>query len=114
MFPHGEQVVRQRATRVADRYNPDDVALDWENPDVLTIPNVGVALSSTADPLIDAREAVDSDYTLFMETGSDVLPDDRLVIRGIACEVVGRPFDWSNPFTGWEAGMVVQAKVREG
>lgn len=113
-FGHGETVTRVRAARVSDRYNSENVEYDWDDTTDVPIQGCGVALSSTVDPLLDARQAVDSDFTVFAPSGSDINPDDRLVVRDLECEVVGRPFDWSNPFTGWTPGMVVQAKVREG
>lgn len=113
-FGSGETVVRVRAARVPDRYNPDDVVLDWDDADETDIDGCGVAMTTSVEPLLDAREAVDSDFTLFLPTGTDLTPHDRVVVRGLVCDVAGRPFDWRNPFTGWAPGMVAQAKVREG
>jgi hypothetical protein len=112
MFAHGETVTRQRGTPEADRYNK--TVIDWSNPNELDIAPCGVAQSGSIEPLVDARTEVDSDFDVFMPPGADVLASDRLVIRDLVCEVVGAPFDWLNPFTGWTPGTVARAKIVEG
>lgn len=114
MFAHGETVTRQRGVPVTDPYSGTTTALDWTTPDELDIDGCGVALAGSVEPLVNVRNPVDSDFDIFMPTGSDVWPVDRLVVRGLVCEVAGRPFDWTSPFTGWQPGLVVQAKIREG
>jgi hypothetical protein len=88
--------------------------VDWSPPTSLAIPGCAVADGGSLEPLQDARNAVDSDFDVLAPYGSDVLAGDRVVIRGLTCEVVGRPFDWRSPFTGWEPGTVVRATIREG
>jgi hypothetical protein len=82
--------------------------VDDETLDVMV-----TGVSATA-PLLDGREPVDSDFTLYGPAGIDILPTDRLIIRGLTCNVVGRPFDWRSPFTGWQPGTVIRASIREG
>lgn len=113
-FPHGETVTRQRATAVVDPYSGESTELDWSTPDTLAIDGCAVASGGSLEPVEAARNAVDSDFDVLAPFGSDVRSTDRLVIRGLVCEVVGRPFDWASPFSGWQAGMVIQAKIREG
>jgi hypothetical protein len=36
--------------------------------------------------------------------------DDRLVIDGVTYQVDGLPGEWTNPFTGWDAGIEVPVK----
>lgn len=36
--------------------------------------------------------------------------DDTLVIDGVEYEIDGLPGEWTNPFTGWDAGMEVPIK----
>jgi hypothetical protein len=76
--------------------------------------DAAVADSGSVEPLLDGREPVDSDFTLYGPAGIDILPTDRLIIRGLTCNVVGRPFDWRSPFTGWQPGTVIRASIREG
>ncbi len=114
MFPHGETVTRLRAATTVDPYSQESSA-DWSQPPAeLDFPGCAVAASGSSEPLQTAREAVDSDFDVFMPADADVTPQDRLVVRGLVCEVVGRPFVWSSPFTGWTPGLVVQASIREG
>jgi hypothetical protein len=113
-FPHGETVTRLRAEAIEDPYSGEDTEPDWEFPAELDIAGCAVAPGGSSEPLLEARNAVDSDFDVFMPAGTDVTAADRLRIRGLVCEVAGRPFDWSSPFTGWQPGLVVQAKIREG
>lgn len=110
-FAHGETVTRQRGTPKTDRYNK--TIIDWTDPDTEDY-ICGVAQSGSLEPLVDARTEVDSDFDVFMPPATDVLSGDRLVIRGLTCDVVGRPFSWLNPFTGWTPGTVAHAKIVEG
>lgn len=115
IFPHGETVTRIRAQQVVDRYG--NKAWDWPNATRTTIARCGVAQGSrgsAAEVLTAERDAVISDVTVYMPTGTDVLATDRLEIRGLTFEVVGSPFDWRNPFTGRAFGVVVNANRVEG
>jgi hypothetical protein len=60
------------------------------------------------------RDSVESDFDVVAPYGADILAGDRVVVRGLTCEVQGRPFDWRNPFTGWAPGTLVRAKIVEG
>lgn len=118
MFAHGETVVRLRAPMVFDPYSATDTLAEWDDednpPSELPLHGVGVADGGSIEPEQDARNSVESDFDVIVAAGTDVLPTDRLRIRGLVCEVQGRPFDWLNPFTGWQPGMVVKAKIVEG
>ena len=113
-FPYGETVTRLRGAAVSDPYSGESTGTDWSDPDSLDIDRCAVALGSSDDPNLVARDAVVSDFTVYAPPGSDILASDRLVIRGLTCEVVGRPFDWRSPFTGWQPGLAVKANVVEG
>jgi hypothetical protein len=114
MFAHGETVTRQRGAPTTDPYSGEATGLNWTTPALLDIEGCGVADGGSLEPLQDARNAVDSDFDVILPPGSDVLATDRLVVRGLVCEVAGRPFDWRQPMTGWQPGMIVRAKIREG
>jgi hypothetical protein len=75
---------------------------------------VGVADGGSAEPLQDARNSVEADYDLFFPADAVVTRKNRVRVRGEVCEVVGNPFLWRNPFTGWTPGLVVHAKFAEG
>lgn len=114
MFPHGETVTRLRATLIEDPYSDEDTEADWEFPSELDIEHCAVAAGGSTEPVITAREAVDSDFDVFLPVDADVTAQDRLIVRGLVCDVAGRPFTWSSPFTGWTPGTVAQCKIREG
>lgn len=113
-LPYGETVTRQRATAVTDPYSTESTGLDWTTPAEEDIDNCGVADGGSLEPVEAARNAVDSDFDVILPAGSDVTAQDRLVIRGLVCEVAGRPFDWVSPFSGWAPGMIARAKIRKG
>jgi hypothetical protein len=117
-FPAQEVVVRLRAPLIADAYAvidgvPVPSVRDWSAAEELSF-DAAVADSGSAEPLVTGRAPVDSDFTVYADAGIDVLSTDRLVIRGLPCDVIGRPFDWRSPFTGWRPGTVIRASVREG
>lgn len=114
MFAHGETITRLRATAEVDPYSDEPEYTDWDTPDTLAIPGWGVADQATGEPIQDARNSVVSDFTLFRDEPADVTSKDRVVVRGLTCEVVGRPFEWIHPMTGWRAGFVVKASIVEG
>lgn len=113
-FAFGETVTRQRAAVVVDPYSLESTLLDWTSPAEEDIDHCGVADGGSLEPTQDARNAVDSDFDVILPPGSDVTAQDRLVIRGLVCEVAGRPFDWVSPLSGWQPGMIARAKIREG
>lgn len=113
-FAYGETVIRLRALLVTDPYSGESTTRDWSAATELDIDHCGVAAGGSTEPVITAREAVDSDFDVFLPAGVDVTAQDRLRVRGIECEIAGRPFEWSSPFTGWTPGVVAQCKIREG
>lgn len=114
MFPYGETVTVLTAGFDEDPYS-GDLEQSWEwSPSEVEVANVGVASGGSTEPLEAGRNAVDSDFDLFFPADAEVSSDNRVVVRGLTCDVVGRPFLWRNPFTGWTPGLVVNAKIREG
>lgn len=111
-FAFGETVTVLTAGVTVDPYS-DDATEDWDSPTALDVPGVAVADGGSTEPLLDARNSVESDYDLFFPADAVVTRSNRVIVRGEECEVVGRPFLWRNPFTGWTPGLVVQAKLRE-
>lgn len=114
MFPHGEQVTILTAGFEEDPYS-GDMEQSWEwTPTETVVEGVGVADGGSLEPLEAGRNAVDSDFDLFFPADTVVTSDNRVVVRGLTCDVAGRPFLWRNPFTGWTPGLVVKVKIREG
>lgn len=50
----------------------------------------------------------DQEHRLYLPYGSDVEQGDVLMFRGVTRRVTDLPWSWRNPFTGWEAGLVVR------
>lgn len=114
MFAHGETVTILTAGYDTDPYS-DDLVQSWEwSPTEVVVPNVAVAGGGSLEPVDDTRNAVDSDFDLYFPADVEVTASNRVIVRGLVCDVAGRPFLWRNPFTGWTPGLVVQAKIREG
>lgn len=114
-FTAGESVTRLRAATSLDPYSAE------QRPDWTLTPSSSVGIdgwgvddSRSSEPLEDGRESVATDFVLYRDTPADVLAGDRVIVRGLVCEVVGRPATWVHPMTGWDAGFVVRANIVEG
>lgn len=111
-FPYGETVTRLRATVTTDSTN--STQYDWTSPAHLDIPGCAFDPGSSSEPLETGRTAVITQPTVYAPAGSDVLPADRMVVRGVTYEVDGRPASWVSPFSGWAPGMTVVLRDVEG
>lgn len=112
--PFGETVTRLRGTPVLDPYSQEETGVDWDSPDSLPIPRCAVDDSKTREILDASRNPVVTDFVVYPDNQYDVRSGDRLVVRGLTCEVVGRPSSPRNPFTGDTPGMEIAANVWEG
>ena len=113
MFPHGESVDVLTAGTVVDPYSGETVA-DWDNSVTVTIPNVAVAMGGSMEPVEVGRNRLEADYDLLFPPDVTVPREARVIVRGDTCEIVGKPFHWHHPMTGWEPGVFAQAKLQEG
>lgn len=113
-FLYGETVTRLRATAGTDPYSGEDTVLDWSDPDELVITGVAVAPGAFIENAIPDRTRVDIEFTLYGEYGADITPLDRVVVRGLTCEVVGQPQDWPLPFSGGRAGAAIEVRKVAG
>jgi len=111
---NGEVVTRIRAAQVADRYNPNAVRLDWSMASRLDLVGCAVAQESVSEPVTDARVPADYVWTVYAPADADVKAEDRLEIRGQDFDVIGAPFAWRNPFTGWAPGVAIRCRLRTG
>lgn len=114
MFAYGETVTRLRATGSTNAYSGEATDLLWTSPSSLTIENVAVAPGSSAESVEAGRARLDIDFTLYLPYDADVKPLDRIVVRGLTCEVEGKPQQWANPFTGAQPGTVVEVRKVAG
>lgn len=115
MFAHGETVTVLDATLVVDPYSGEPTGeQDWSTPTTRTVDQVAVADGGSLEPESVARNEVESDYDLMFPADDPITSASHVIVRGVTCDVVGRPFLWRSPFTGWTPGLVVKVKAREG
>ena len=109
----GETVTVLTATPVLDPYSGETTGISWDTPTEVDVDDVLVGSGGSSEPLIDARNPVDSDFDLFFQTLEPipVTSANRVRVRGLDCDVAGRPFLWR---MGGVGGWVVKVKVREG
>lgn len=113
-FPYGETVTRLRRGLVSDPYSGEDTLADWATATSVDIELCAVVPGGSIEPSQDAREAVATDFIVYAPTTSDVVAQDRLVVRGLTCDIVGRPADWRSPFVDWWPGLEIKASIVEG
>lgn len=113
MFAYPEAVTIQSPGTVTDPYSGES-SEDWGSATQRAVDGIGVADGGSAEPLQDARNALEADYDLFFPPTETVTRADRVIVRGDQCQVVGKPFLWRHPMTGWTPGLVVQVKLSEG
>lgn len=124
MFAHGETVTVQSPGTVTDPYSTDTVTAwtldegqEWTTePTEVDVDNVLVGSGGSTEPTEVARAAVESDFDLIFQPPITVTPTarDRIVVRGLTCEVDGRPFRWAWAASGGDAGLVVRCSIKEG
>lgn len=113
-FLYGESVVRHRGRPKLDPYSGEQSGVEFSPLDDESFDGWGVDDSRSVSPSEVGRDAVVTDFVLYRAEPADVLPGDEITVRGLRCQVVGRPAFWVNPFTGLRAGFVVRADVKEG
>lgn len=110
MFTRGETIFRIRAITITDPYSGEETGKSWDGASETPIANVAVEPRPSTEPVQDARNAVVSGFTLYMKTGTDLTPADRVRVRGVVYDIDGEVADWRNPYTGSRPGLVVQTK----
>ncbi len=110
---YGETVQVLTAGAIEDPYS-GETQPDWTSPTSVDVGGVAVASGGSTEPLQDARNAVEADYDLFFPADAVVTRLNKVVVRGDVCDVVGKPFLWRSPFSGWTPGLFVQAKFTDG
>lgn len=113
MFAFAEPVTILTAQTSTDPYSKKQVP-DWDKVPSERTEACGVADGGSTSPLAVDRQAVEADFDLLFDHDPGITTANRVRVRGLPCTVEGRPFTWRNPFTGWEAGTVVQVKIVEG
>lgn len=90
---------------------------EWETePSEVVVDNVLVASGGTTNVPEVARSAVDSDFDLIFRPPYTTVPTphDRVIVRDLVCDVVGRPFSWIFAASGTDGGVVCRVSIREG
>lgn len=109
-LPNGETITRLRATAVEDPYSGEATDLDWTDPDELAIPGVAIEPVAASEQVTDGSEQLTIDARLYIPYQADVLPLDRLMVRGAEFTVQGSRLDWRNPYSGDTPGSVLEVR----
>lgn len=112
MFAFPEPVTVLSPGTATDPYS-GEATTDWATPTTRD-ESCGVAPGGSTEPTIVDRGAIDSDFDLIFDHDPEITSADRVVVRGLMCEVDGHPFAFRSPFTGWAPGTLVRVKIREG
>lgn len=105
MFAYGETVAVLRAPLTDAPYGNQQ--RDWGSASRADSPGWGFAPRASDEAAPSDVPAVIVGLTGYGPPGVDVLPTDRLEVRGDVYEVVGEVGEWRSPFTGWEPGVEV-------
>lgn len=113
-FAHGETVTFLAAGAVEDDYG--NTVQDWSTPTTTLVkPGAGIEPRPVAAEFQDDRNAVTDGFTLYWPGETfDVDPTWRAQVRGQTWSVLGPEAQWANPFTGWNAGTIVQVGRIDG
>lgn len=114
MFAYGEPVEFLEAGERSDPYSSETVKDDWGNPVTVLATAGGVEPIASSEPVQDGRQSVIVGFRLYLPGIVDINPAWRARVRGEVLQVDGLPAQWQSPFTGWEAGTVVQVGRTDG
>lgn len=108
MFAAGETVTFLAPGTSEDEYG--NTVQDWSTPTTALVKeHAGVEPRPVASENYNDRNAVTDGYTLYwLGEVFDFDPTWRAVVRGQTWDVLGPEAGWVSPFTGWNAGTVVQ------
>lgn len=80
----------------------------------VTVRDALIGIGTTSEPVDVNRDAVDATVTLYLPAGTLVLDGDVFIIRNVQWVKNGAGLEWVSPFTGFEAGIVVPLRKRNG
>ena len=112
-FPHGETVTRIRAgaSPSLDPYGDPLPGADAETD----LPGAAFDPGGSLEPVeVGRAQTVTTPKVYFYRSSPDVVSTDRLRVRGLTYQVIGRPALWVSPYTLTTAGLVVELKLVEG
>ena len=113
-FEHVTEFVRQRATLVADPYDPESEVEDWDTPDEITLTGYFASRSSTEQTGEVREQVVTTKQLVIDDPRADVRRGDRIKQDDHVWTVEGFPETDQNPFTGWQPTLVANLEEWEG
>lgn len=63
---------------------------------------------------VQGQDVVVTQPTVYLPAGTDVTAVDRVIVNAVTYDVDGTPAAYTNPFTGWQPGVVVKLKAVTG
>lgn len=112
MFAHGETLTVRRAPVVLNGYG--DYTRDWSEAVAFWDVSGAAVWETSAAENTDSRNATVSTIGFAVPPGTDVHAYDRIVWRGAEYDVIGEPFLWRNPMTGWTPGIAGTGRAVQG
>lgn len=110
-FGAAQDVKRKRAGWKFDKTSGRDTRSDWDNADVIALPDSAVDRSSTSMIGDATRTGALESRSLFCPGDADVEFGDRIIDEhGVEYSIDGVPDRVRNPFTGWAPPMEVPLK----
>ncbi len=113
----GETIVRLRAPLLEERDRYGGAVRDWDNAVSVEIDGCAVSPRFEAERTDQGRQGVIIGLTVYAPAGTDVLPTDRVIVRGDWAnpyEIDGQPGDWTNPYDGRSRGVEFALKRVDG
>lgn len=109
LFPFGDAITLHSRTGVT----PDPVYGN-DVPTYTDSTVVGAFAPAGSIELVQGQDTVITSPSVYLPAGTVVAAVDQVTVRGLTFDVDGDPQDWRNPFTGWQAGIVVRLKSVTG
>lgn len=92
----------------------DDYGNQTYTTTTVTVKQALIAFGGSAEPIDAEREALDAKITAYLPSGTVIEEGDVFIIRNSSWVKDGNPLSWTNPFTSFESGVVVQLRKRNG
>lgn len=92
----------------------DDYGNQTYTTTTITVKDALIAFGATSEPIDAERDAVDAKITAYLPSGTVIQEGDVFTIRNSSWVKDGTPETWTNPFTSFESGVVVQLRKRNG
>lgn len=110
-FPHGIMVTLVSTTTTSDDLgNSTEETVTYEWGPCAVAPRLAVESVDPRVPPVVVGKTVMGPPLDVDPADLTIDSDDTLVIAGETYQVDGLPAEWTNPFTGWNPGLEVQAK----